>query len=996
MKATKIIFVFIFFLLTANAQQWTKTNIAVKGESRNMVIDKQGNIWYATGFAVWKFDGVNWTKYCEYNSTSNSGSIAIDDLGNKWVGTANGITKFNDTSQTSYNTTNGLISNSITCIAIDKKGNKWFGTANSGIMKYNDTTWTVFDEKDGLVSNSISSIAIDLQGNKWIGTFSEGVSRFNDSIWTTYTITNGLASNSIHIIGVDNQGNKWFGTENGISEYDGVNWKSFFTGSTYFYNWIYSIALDKRGRVWFGGDAVLYRFDGAEWKSFFPEFFPFLHAIAVDSNDNKWYLDKGFLCTMNEFPMKPSKPKGIEYICGNATKTTYSISEVTNSKSYKWNLLPTEAGTISGIGTIGTVSWNDTFNGIANITVKGINEKDTGQLSDALIVYHNLTTVPSDAGIITGSRSVCKDSVKVNYSVPPIVGATTYVWSLPSGAVGKSDTNSIQVCFGSMAASGKIVVKGNNCYGDGAESSLDIIVNRLPDAPKEISGDTLVRRSFLSVNYEITPVEGATNYIWSLPYGATGISNKNSISVVFGDNSVSGLIKVKANNGYCSGKESKLAISVIEIELFKGSEVKYDSIRQLNEINSSDYTYPWISDDGLRLYYTQSHWDRESIGELYYAERGNVSENFSKFSKLPFYSFSNPLSCWLTNDELNIFYFNSNTAWGKLYFASRNSRNDSFGSSTEIELNWEMFGWTELISPCFTRDLQQLFLLSHEYGECLGGVHCYDKKQIKVFKKTNSNEYTLVDTLKIPNGYSLNSSSGGMLTTDGLRYYVSLKNADGIKLYYYKRNTISEKFKELYSVENDLLKGIENPSISNSGNYLVFNKYENDYKTYIAYNFPVNVVFNTLGGTAIDSKSIEKYSLIDSVENPTKEGYTFAGWFKEPECSNAWNFATDSVISDITLYAKWNEVTAINNSNNKGIYMYPNPTSDKINIWFDDKSISDYTITIYNFLGIPVKTINKSKNDDQFSIDLSNYQTGVYLIQFSNITNCSYIKVLKQ
>lgn len=38
---------------------------------------------------------------------------------------------------------------------------------------------------------------------------------------------------------------------------------------------------------------------------------------------------------------------------------------------------------------------------------------------------------------------------------------------------------------------------------------------------------------------------------------------------------------------------------------------------------------------------------------------------------------------------------------------------------------------------------------------------------------------------------------------------------------------------------------------------------------------------------------------------PTATGYTFGGWYKEPACTNVWNFSTETVTSDKILYAKW-------------------------------------------------------------------------------------------
>ena len=40
--------------------------------------------------------------------------------------------------------------------------------------------------------------------------------------------------------------------------------------------------------------------------------------------------------------------------------------------------------------------------------------------------------------------------------------------------------------------------------------------------------------------------------------------------------------------------------------------------------------------------------------------------------------------------------------------------------------------------------------------------------------------------------------------------------------------------------------------------------------------------------------------------NPTRTGYTFGSWYKEAACTTQWNFATDTVTGDITLYAQWN------------------------------------------------------------------------------------------
>lgn len=66
------------------------------------------------------------------------------------------------------------------------------------------------------------------------------------------------------------------------------------------------------------------------------------------------------------------------------------------------------------------------------------------------------------------------------------------------------------------------------------------------------------------------------------------------------------------------------------------------------------------------------------------------------------------------------------------------------------------------------------------------------------------------------------------------------------------------------------------------------------------------VTFDAQGGGLVSSISdVTSGSAINLPAEPTRLGYTFNGWYKESTCTNAWNFSTDYVTSDITLYAKW-------------------------------------------------------------------------------------------
>jgi len=91
--------------------------------------------------------------------------------------------------------------------------------------------------------------------------------------------------------------------------------------------------------------------------------------------------------------------------------------------------------------------------------------------------------VPICPSAINGLTNVCQSDNAVIYTVPEIANATSYVWTLPSGATGISSTNSITVNFGALSVSGDIVVKGQNTFGVGNASKLFINVNPLPTTP---------------------------------------------------------------------------------------------------------------------------------------------------------------------------------------------------------------------------------------------------------------------------------------------------------------------------------------------------------------------------------------------------------------------------------------------------------------------------------------------------------------------------------
>ena len=72
------------------------------------------------------------------------------------------------------------------------------------------------------------------------------------------------------------------------------------------------------------------------------------------------------------------------------------------------------------------------------------------------------------------------------------------------------------------------------------------------------------------------------------------------------------------------------------------------------------------------------------------------------------------------------------------------------------------------------------------------------------------------------------------------------------------------------------------------------------------------VIFNSNGGSAISTKTLDENSKIGSYSVPNKEGYVFMGWYEDNETFEN-RYDTNTVITkDLTYYAKWHTGNACN------------------------------------------------------------------------------------
>jgi hypothetical protein len=170
-------------------------------------------------------------------------------------------------------------------------------------------------------------------------------------------------------------------------------------------------------------------------------------------------------------------------------------------------------------------------------------------------IVETLGATPPTPGPITGPKGACRNTTGIVYSITPVPGATSYIWTLPPGATGSSTTTSISVSFGPTYAGGFICVSAVTPCGVSAPSCMNIpVLTTYAGVPISISGPAIVCGP-TTVTYT-TSALNALGYFWTLTGGAAIVSGQgtNTITVTIPAGFGQGSVQVYAFN--CFGKSA--------------------------------------------------------------------------------------------------------------------------------------------------------------------------------------------------------------------------------------------------------------------------------------------------------------------------------------------------------------------------------------------------------------------------------------------------------
>jgi signal transduction histidine kinase/streptogramin lyase len=145
---------------------------------RQLVIAKNGLVWFANLSGLYQFDGRTTTRVMASTSTDQAvASLAEGPDGSIWYGTFGGFLRcWRNGTVTSYHPLDKMPANRLWSLFPEADGSVWVGTVNTGLLRFKDGEFVRFTKADGLADNYISHILADNSDNLWLGS-SVGVMR---------------------------------------------------------------------------------------------------------------------------------------------------------------------------------------------------------------------------------------------------------------------------------------------------------------------------------------------------------------------------------------------------------------------------------------------------------------------------------------------------------------------------------------------------------------------------------------------------------------------------------------------------------------------------------------------------------------------------------------------------------------------------------------------------------------------------------------------------
>jgi ligand-binding sensor domain-containing protein len=248
----------------------------------------------------------------KYGPTSITRNIMQDRNGDIWLATWEGIIRYDGKTFTNFTNKNYLRKFHVFSTLEDMDGHLWFGTIGAGVYRYDGVNFINITQKNGLAYDQQGCFYQDRSGKIWIGTM-EGISIYNGKSYRNITTNDGLPDNDINSIVEDRSGKIWIASRGALCTYDGLTFTLVRKDKDQlmpdvadknvgnFYN-VRTVIEDLKGNVWFGGNDGFWRHDtNGKFTQIAKEFTGYIYedregniwtSSAVSGKPDEWQLSR--------------------------------------------------------------------------------------------------------------------------------------------------------------------------------------------------------------------------------------------------------------------------------------------------------------------------------------------------------------------------------------------------------------------------------------------------------------------------------------------------------------------------------------------------------------------------------------------------------------------------------------------------------------------------------------------------------------------------------
>ncbi len=207
---------------------------------------------------------------------------------------------------------------------------------------------------------------------------------------------------------------------------------------------------------------------------------------------------------------------------------------------------------------------------------------------------------------------------------------------------------------------------------------------------------------------------------------------------------------------------------------------------------------------------------------------------------------------------------------------------------------------------------------------------------------------------------------------------VSENNKAKVKMYFYQdgHNTQASGYDFIIPTENS--QWVQNETVYENKTYF-YSAYKN---LYLAGD---NTYFKTKAGSVSEVTAGKVIHLKKGTH--IKSGSKFHAYISDFSCNQGIDFSN---LKKSELFVNTDNYSTFSGNDVK---IYPNPANDFIII--NNMQLSNYNIEIYNSFGQKLKTIN-TVNKNMYKINISDLQSGIYVLSIKNKEKIITKKIIKQ